>query len=58
MGINVQHRYLIRRNHDRKLIGSTDDLGAVLPTGHALIDTIGEDGLGPGIAGFLKARKP
>ncbi len=54
--INKRHRYLIRRNIDRSFIGSTDDLGESLPSGHALVDTVGVDGLGPGISRFLKGR--
>jgi|GEM_PF-6283346 hypothetical protein len=56
--IDKSHRYLIRRNTDRKLIGSTDDRGIVLPEGHGLIDTVGEDGLGPGIARYMEGNRP
>lgn len=60
--IDARHRYLIRRNIDGAYVGSTDDLGAPIPTGHAMIDTKGEDNLGTangsyGIADFLKAKK-
>jgi hypothetical protein len=59
--INKRHRYLIKRNSDREYVGSTDDLGMPLPTGHTLVDTIGEDGLGTvngnkGISDFLRAE--
>ncbi|HWT40095.1 MAG TPA: hypothetical protein VN081_02385 [Dongiaceae bacterium] len=57
--IDVSHRYIIKRNIDRKYVGSTDDLGEYLPPAHCLVDTIGEDGLGTkdgrrGIPDFLK----
>jgi hypothetical protein len=54
--INPRHRYLIKRNETRSYVGSTDNLGRDLPSGHILVDTIGEDGTGPGIARFLKER--
>jgi hypothetical protein len=61
MSINRKHRYLIKRNGDNEYVGSTDDLGASLPLGHCLVDTIGTDGLGTlrgnrGIPAFLRAR--
>lgn len=61
-GINPKHRYLIKRNIDREYVGSTDDLGEPIPTGHIKVDTIGEDGLGTirgskGIPDFLRAQK-
>ena len=52
--IDRAHRYLIRRNIDRKYVGSTDDLGLSIPSGHHMVDTIGEDALGPGIAAVLR----
>jgi len=55
--IDPRHRYLIKRNADREYVGSTDDLGIALPSGHALIDTIGEDGLGPGIPRWINIRR-
>ena len=62
MRINPSHRFLIKRNSDDKYVGSTDDLGSVLPLGHCLVDTIGEDGLGTvngnkGIPDFLDVQK-
>lgn len=57
--VKRRHRYLVKRNRDRALVGSTNDLGIILPPGYQLIDTIGEDGLGPGIWRFVcnyKAR--
>ena len=61
-GINPKHRYLIMRNRDRAYVGSTDDLCLYIPTGHQMVDTIGEDGLGTingskGIPDFLRAKK-
>lgn len=55
--INQAHRYLIKRNSDRAFIGSTDDLGISLEVGCILVDTIGVDGLGPGIARYLAYRR-
>ena len=60
--INPRHRYLIKRNQDGAYVGSTDDLGLLLPTGHIHVDTIGEDGLGTmngnrGIPDFLRAKR-
>ena len=55
--INIKHRYLIKRNSDRAFVGSTDDLGLHMESGFSLVDTIGEDGLGIGIAGVLKAER-
>jgi hypothetical protein len=52
--INKVHRYLIRENATRTYVGSADDLGECLPDGHMLIDTRGEDDLGPGIRDFLR----
>ncbi len=52
--INRAHRYLIRRNRDGRYVGSTDDRGARIPEAHQLVDTIGEDGLGPGVAWVLR----
>ena len=57
MKIDHRHRYLIKRNRDHKFVGSTDDLGKPLPSGHQLVDTIGEDGLGPGIASYAKGLR-
>lgn len=56
--INLEHRYLIKRNADGQFVGSTSNLGEGLPTGHTMVDTIGEDGLGTldgriGAADFL-----
>lgn len=56
--IDVGHRYLVKRNSDGAYVGSTDDLGVVLPDGHCMVDTIGVDGLGTvdgrkGIPAFL-----
>jgi hypothetical protein len=61
--INPAHRYLIKNNARRKYVGSTDDLGAILPPGFCLVDTLGEDGLGTvdgrrGIPDFLKRSTP
>lgn len=60
--IDPKHRYLIMRNTDRAYVGSTDDLGLYIPSGHQMVDTIGEDDLGTvngskGIPDFLRARK-
>lgn len=55
--IDPKHRYLVRRNRDGRFVGSTDDLGAVIPSAHCLIDTIGEDGLGAGISAVLADAK-
>jgi hypothetical protein len=59
--VNLCHRYIIR-NSRGDYVSSTDDLGACLPLGYGLIDTVGTDGLGTvngnkGIAAFMRARK-
>ncbi len=59
--INKAHRYLIKENATGGYVGSTDNLGARLPFGFSLMDTLGEDGLGTvkgnrGIPAFLKAK--
>ncbi len=54
--INHSDRYLVRRNKDRRIVASTNDLGIPLPAGFSLIDTIGEDGLGGGIPSFLTRK--
>jgi hypothetical protein len=58
--IDKRHRYLIR-NAAREYVGSTDDLGFLLPDGHIMVDTLGEDDLGTldgrrGIPDFLRAK--
>lgn len=60
--INEKHRYLIKCNANGKYVGSTDDLGQPIPTGHIMVDTIGVDGLGTvrgnkGIPDFLRAKR-
>lgn len=61
--INLDHRYLIKRQSDGAFVGSTDDLGLTLPMGHCHVDTLGVDGLGTkdgrrGIRDFLAASSP
>jgi hypothetical protein len=60
--INKRHRYLVMRNVDREYVSSTNDLGANIPQGFCLVDTIGVDGLGTvdgrkGIRDFLAAAR-